>query len=138
MLQEMRRYTTSWLAWIIVVPLAISFAAWGIGDMFRATIRDTVATVGGIDISQAEFERQYRLRMRELSAKANQPITPDEARAMGLGKTLLDEVTSQTALDNLASQLGLGVSDAEVSSQIQSDREFAGPLGTFDKQTFIQ
>jgi peptidyl-prolyl cis-trans isomerase D len=138
MLQEMRKYTKSWLAWIFVIPLVISFAAWGIGDMFRPVQHDNVATVGGTDVSQAEFDRQYRLRVRELSVRSNQPITPDTARAMGLGKILLEDLTSQTALDNLASQLGLGVNDAEVTNQIRAMREFAGPLGTFDKQTFDQ
>src|SRR6516225_6751188 len=98
MLQEMRQYTKSWAAWIFVIPLAISFAAWGIGDMFRSAPHDDVATVGGTVISQAEFERQYRLRVRELSIRTNQPITPEAARAMGLGKTLLEDVVSQAAL----------------------------------------
>jgi peptidyl-prolyl cis-trans isomerase D len=138
MLQEMRQYTKSWLAWIFVIPLVISFAAWGINDVFRPAVHDNVATVGGTDVSQAEFDRQYRSRVRQLSVRTNQPITPDVARAMGLGKILLDDLTAQTALDNLASQLGLGVSDAEVTNQIRSMREFAGPLGTFDKQTFDQ
>jgi peptidyl-prolyl cis-trans isomerase D len=136
MLQEMRKYSTTWAAWILFPILILSFAAWGINDVFRPTIHDNVATVGGIDISQSEFDRQYRQRVRELSARANQPITPDAARAMGLGKTLLDDLTSQAALDNLASALGLGVSDAEVTSQIRGMRSFSGPLGTFDKQTF--
>src|SRR5215469_18292872 len=138
MLQEMRQYTKSWLSWVFVIPLVISFAAWGINDVFRPATHDDVATVGGTDVSQAEFERQYRLRIRELSVRNNTPITPDTAREMGLGKTLLEALVSQAALDNLASQLGLGVSDAEVSNQIHSMREFAGPLGAFDKQTFDQ
>lgn len=138
MLQEMRQYTKSWLSWIFVIPLVLSFAAWGINDVFRPATHDNVATVGGTDVSQAEFERQYRLRVRELSMRNNEPLTPDAARAMGLGKILLDDVTSQAALDNLASQLGLGVSDAEVTNQIRGMREFAGPLGNFDKQTFDQ
>ncbi len=138
MLQEMRQYTKSWLAWIFVIPLVISFAAWGINDVFRPATHDNVATVGATDVSQAEFQRLYRLRVRELSIRNNEPVTPDAARAMGLGKNLLEEVTSEAALDNLASQLGLGVSDAEVTNQIRAMREFAGPLGTFDKQTFDQ
>jgi peptidyl-prolyl cis-trans isomerase D len=138
MLQEMRQYTKSWLSWLFVIPLVVSFAAWGINDVFRPATNDNVATVGGTDVSSQEFQRQYRLRVRELGMRRNEPITPEAARAMGVGKTLLDNVTAQTALDNLASQLGLGVSDAEVTNQIRSMREFAGPLGNFDRQTFTQ
>jgi peptidyl-prolyl cis-trans isomerase D len=138
MLQEMRKYTTSWGSSIFLFLLAGSFAAWGINDVFRPATPDTVATVGGTDISVAEFQRQYQLRIRELGRMRNEPITPEVARSMGIGSALLDTLTAQTALDNLAKHLSLGVADAEVISQIKQVRAFNGPLGGFDKQTFEQ
>jgi peptidyl-prolyl cis-trans isomerase D len=138
MLQEMRQYTKSWLSWLFVAPLVVSFAAWGINDVFRPATPDTVATVGSTDISVGEFQRQYQLRIRELGRMRNEPVTPDQARALGVGSALLETLTAQTALDNLARQLNLGVSDPVVISQIKQVRAFTGPLGTFDKQTFEQ
>ena len=41
----------------ITGPLVVSFAAWGINDVFRTTVPDTVAKVGGTEISKEEFER---------------------------------------------------------------------------------
>ena len=38
MLQEMRQYTKSWLPWLFVIPLVVSFAAWGINDVFRPAV----------------------------------------------------------------------------------------------------
>lgn len=136
MLQEMRHYTKSWFAWIFVIPLAVSFVAWGVNDMFRPSAPDTVATVGGKDISYQQFQQQYQNAMRELGLRRNKILTADDARAMGLGKAVLDEMTADAALDTMASHLGLSVSDSEVTGQIRGMREFAGPLGTFDKGTF--
>ena len=138
MLQQMHKYTKSWISWLFVIPLAGSFIAWGINDVFRPATPDTVATVGGTDISYQKFQQQYQLTMRELSARRNEPVTPDQARAMGLGKAVLDEMTNQTALNNLASQMGIGISDQQVTAQVRGMREFTGPLGTFDKSLFDQ
>jgi peptidyl-prolyl cis-trans isomerase D len=136
MLQQMRDYTKTWLSWLFVIPLVVSFAAWGINDVFRASVPDTVATVGPSTISKQEFERQYRAQVRRLSAELRQPVTPDMARSMNIGPVLLDSAVNGLALANVASNLGLGVSDAEISQQIKADRNFAGPLGTFDRDKF--
>jgi peptidyl-prolyl cis-trans isomerase D len=138
MLQEMRQYTKSWLSWLFVVPLVISFAAWGIGDMFKPSTPDTVATVGGTDISVDQFQRQYRLQIARLGRMRNEAITPDMSREMGVPTFLLDTLTRETALGNLADQMHLGISDARVVSEIKQERDFTGPLGTFDKPTFDQ
>ena len=124
MLQEMRKYTKTWFAWLFVIPLVVSFAAWGINDVFRPSTPDVVATVGGTDISVQEFQRQYRLRIRQLGEKRGTPINADEARSMGVGRQLLSDVEAETALTNLAHRMGLAVSDAEVTAQIRSLPEF--------------
>jgi peptidyl-prolyl cis-trans isomerase D len=136
MLQQMREYTKTWFAWLFVIPLVVSFAAWGINDVFRTSVPDTVAKVGGATISKEEFERLYRLQLRRLSVDLRQPVTPEMARSMNVGPDLLDSLVNRLALANVASGLGLAVSDAEISRQIRSDRSFAGPLGTFDRDKF--
>jgi peptidyl-prolyl cis-trans isomerase D len=136
MLQQMRQYTKTWFSWIFVVPLVISFAAWGINDVFRTSVPDTVAKVGDSTLSKEDFDRQYRLELRRLSIELRQPVTPEMARSMNVGNELLDSLVNQMALANVARNLGLAVSDAEISQQIRSDRDFAGPLGTFDHDKF--
>ena len=136
MLQQMREYTKTWFAWLFVIPLVVSFAAWGINDVFRASVPDTVAKVGGSTISKADFDRQYRIEVRRLSMELREPVTPEKARSMNVGNDLLDTLVNQMALANVARGLGLAVSDAEISQQIKSDREFAGPLGNFDRDKF--
>jgi peptidyl-prolyl cis-trans isomerase D len=136
MLQQMREYTKTWFAWLFVIPLVVSFAAWGINDVFRASVPDTVAKVGSSTLSKAEFDRQYRVELRRLSVELREPVTPEKARSMNIGNDLLDTLVNQMALANVAKSLGLAVSDAEISQQIRSDREFAGPLGDFDRDKF--
>jgi peptidyl-prolyl cis-trans isomerase D len=138
MMQQMHQFTKTWFAVIGTALLATSFIAWGINDVFRASTPDTVASVGGTDIPMQTFQQEYQLRTRELSRQRQQPITPDEARAMGLGKAVLDDVTADAALSNLASDMGISASTQAVNSEILGERAFAGPLGQFDQTTYLR
>jgi peptidyl-prolyl cis-trans isomerase D len=136
MLQWMRRLSKSWISSLFLGMLALSFAVWGIADVFRGNVSDTVVTVGGQPVSSAEFKIEYDKFVKRYAEQTNQQITPEQARAMGMPQATLDQMIARMALDNYARKLGLTVSDADVSAEIQSDRTFAGPLGTFDKPTF--
>ncbi len=116
--------------------LALSFALWGIADIFKGNVSDTVVTVGSTEVSTEEFKTEYERDVRQYSNQSGQQITPDMARAMGIPQLALQKMISRIAVDNVARDMGLTVSDGEVSAEIQADRNFAGPLGTFDKPTF--
>ena len=66
--------------------IAISFAIWGIGDIFRGFGRNAVATIGNTEISIEQFSQFYNDRLQQLGRQAGRPITPDEARARGLDR----------------------------------------------------
>jgi peptidyl-prolyl cis-trans isomerase D len=118
--------------------LIISFGIWGIADVFKGTTDTSVATVGGQAIAADSFQREYRNTIRNLSTQTGQEITPDQARAHGLAAKTLDQMINRASLDQYVAQLGLTSSDTAVSAQIRSMQAFAGPLGTFDHNTFLQ
>ncbi|HXC57250.1 MAG TPA: peptidyl-prolyl cis-trans isomerase [Rhizomicrobium sp.] len=131
MLQEMRKYAKSWVSSIFLGGLALSFAVWGIADIFRGTPDSTVFTVGSTQVPVEQFARDFR------NAQLNERtvLTPEESKLMG--QQVLDRMTLGTALDNLAARLGLTASDARVRAQVQAITAFNGPLGSFDHDTFL-
>jgi len=135
MLQEMRKYTKSWLGVSIIgIPVVISFVIWGIADIFRGSTDTSVATVGGEPIPIESFQRDYRNLTRQASRLG--AIKPAQAKAYA--NQTLNDLIDQTAIDSYLRHYGLVVSDQEVSSRIRAIPAFAGPLGTFDHQRFTQ
>ena len=134
MLQDMRKFTKSWIANLFLGVLTLSFVTWGIGDMFRGSSSTAVATVGGPSIEQTEFQRDYNNYLRRQS----KDLTPEQARRANLGSVMLQQSIAQVALDNLARELRMTVSDDAVSEQIRAVPDFAGVSGTFDRGVFQQ
>jgi peptidyl-prolyl cis-trans isomerase D len=137
MLQEMRKYSKSWVSSLFLGVLALSFVVWGIADIFKGNTDSTVATVGSTKIAYETFQREYQNFIRNQGQQTGQMITPELARALGLGPQTLQRMISRAAVDNVVTKLGLTASDTNVSTQIKGIRGFAGPLGTFDHASFV-
>jgi len=136
MLQQMRAFSKGIISSIFMGALALSFAVWGIADIFRGNIDTNVLTVGSTAISSDQYSRDYKNFLKNESQRTGQDISQETAHKTGLDKIALDRIISRTAIDNIADQMGLSISDADVSAQVRSMRAFNGPLGTFDKETF--
>jgi peptidyl-prolyl cis-trans isomerase D len=118
--------------------LVVSFAIWGIGDIFRGFGVSTVAQIGRTEITIEQFRRLYNDRMQQLGRQLGRPITPDQARALGLEQQLLGQMLAESALDERARQLRLGISDAEIAKRIMQEPAFRGMTGQFDRNMFLQ
>ena len=136
MLTWMRKLSQTWLSSLFMGGLALSFGLWGINDIFRGSVSDSVAEIGSTSISQQAFQEQYRKDLDQFRRQTGQSLTPEQARAQGFGEQALQGMIGRVALDNIAAELGLTETDAAVVQRIQADPSFAGPLGTFDKETF--
>jgi peptidyl-prolyl cis-trans isomerase D len=142
MLRGIRTASANWLGkavmGVVMGLLIVSFAIWGIGDIFRGFGRSSLAKVGGTEIGTEQFRQIYNDRLQQLGRQIGRPISPDQARALGFDRQLLGQLVAETALDERARQLGLGLSDAEVARRITEDPTFRGFTGQFDKARFDQ
>ena len=142
MLRGLRKASSNWLGKVVMAAivgfLVISFAIWGIGDIFRGFGRSTVAKVGGTEVTVEQFRVFYNERLQQIARQVGRPVTMDQARAMGLDRAVLGQLISEILLDERARKLGLNVSDAEVSRRITTDPAFHGPNGQFDRFRFEQ
>lgn len=141
MLQGINRIGKSWVGKVLVAVLfgflIISFAIWGIGDIFRGSVRTQVATVGNVDISAETFRNAYQIEYQNLIRRAGRSITPAQARAFGLEQRVLARLVSDAALAQDTERLGLRIPDSLVIQRIQADPAFHGPGGTFDRPRFV-
>jgi peptidyl-prolyl cis-trans isomerase D len=142
MLRGIRTASANWLGkavmGVVMGLLIVSFAIWGIGDIFRGFGRSSLAKIGRTEIGIEQFRQIYNDRLQQLSRQVGRPISPDQARALGFDRQLLGQLVAETALDERARQLGLGLSDAEVARRITEDPTFRGFTGQFDRARFDQ
>src|SRR3979411_3294605 len=140
MLRGLRTVTSGWLGKTtmagVVGFLVISFAIWGIGDIFRGFGRGSVASVGSVEISIEQFRSLFTDRVQALGRQLRRPITPEQARAFGVDQQVLSQWMQDAALDQRARKLRLGISDAEVVRRITEDPAFRGASGQFDPTRF--
>jgi peptidyl-prolyl cis-trans isomerase D len=140
MLRGMRKASSNWLGKVVMAAvvgfLVISFAIWGIGDIFRGFGRSTFAKIGNTEIQIETFRQLYNERLRVLSNQLGRQLTLDQARQLGLDRQIVGQLIAEIVLDERARALRLGVTDAEISRRITSDPGFRGLTGQFDRATF--
>ena len=140
MLSGMRKAQQGWLGKIIVTImfgfLILSFGIWGIGDIFRITHREVVASTGSSDITTLAYREAFQNELQRLSAQSRHNVTTAQALAAGLDRQVLSGLLSDAALDQKAHQLGLALSDATIAQAVFSDPVFKGPDGNFDPARF--
>jgi len=123
---------------LVMGVLIISFGIWGIADIFRGFGQSTLAKIGSTEISIEQFRQLYTDRLQQISRQIGRPLTPDQARAFGIDRQVLQQVTAETTLDEAARKLGLQQSTDEVMKSIYNDPTFKGPNGAFDPNRFAQ
>lgn len=136
----MRKASSNWVGKtimaIVMGVLIISFGIWGIADIFRGFGQSTLAKVGHTEISLNEFRQIYTDRLQQIGRQFGRPLTPDQARAFGLDRQVLQQTIAEAALDEEARRLGLGQSDEQIRQVIMNDPNFKGVNGTFDPSRF--
>jgi len=138
----MRKASSNWIGktimTVVMGVLIISFGVWGIADVFKGFGRSTLAKIGGTEISTEQFRQTYNDRLQQIGRQFGRPLSPDQARGLGIDRQVLQQVIAEAALDEDARRLGLGQSDAETMKAILNDPNFKGTNGQFDPNRFQQ
>ena len=140
MLRGIQNATRNWLGrlitGIVLGMIAISFAIWGIGDIFKGFGSSRLAKVGGTEITIEQFRQQYNDRLQQLIRQLGRPIPADQARALGLHRSLLGQLLAEAAMDEEVRRLGLNLPNEVIAQQIRNDPVFRGLNGQFDRSRF--
>src|SRR3954471_15194954 len=99
MLRGMRKASSNWLGRIVMAVvlglIAVSFAIWGIGDIFRGFGRSTVAKIGSTEITVDRFRQIYNDRLQHLGRQLGRPVTQDQARLWRLDQQLAGQLVAE-------------------------------------------
>ncbi len=140
MLHFMRNLTSNWvgrtLLSVVMGFIMLSFVVWGIGDVFRGFGSNSLAKVGSREITPAAFKRGFDQQVQAAQQQARRNITVEEARRAGLDRLALNKMISDSALDQKATALSLGMSNESVAKIIGEDPAFKSISGVFDKKRF--
>ena len=116
--------------------LIVSFAVWGIADIFKGFGQSSLAKIGKTEISTEQFRQIYTERLQQLGRSFGRPLTSEQARAFGLDRQVLQQTIQEAALDEEARRMGLAQSQEETMRLIYGDPNFKGLGGKFDPQRF--
>ena len=126
------------IATIFFGALIVSFAIWGIGDIFRATPASTVAEVGDTTITVDQTRNAYTNELQRLGRQFRTVISPEQARAFGLDQQVINNLVTDAVLAEKAREMGLSVSDQLVAASIVNNPAFKGADGQFNRAIFDQ
>src|SRR3954454_11618381 len=140
MLRGIRKASSNWVGKtimsVVMGVLILSFAVWGIADIFKGFGQSTLAKIGSTEISTEQFRQLYTEKLQQLGRQFGRPLTMDQARAFGLDRQVLQQTVAEAALDEEARHLGLGQSDDETMRAILGDPNFKNLDGKFDPARF--
>ncbi len=133
MLDTLRKYASGWVAQLLMAVLVLSFAVWGVADVFTGFQANSIAQVGSSQVSLQEFQRRYDVALQSLGARLGQTISPQQAIAFGVPNQILDQLVFEATLNDAASKMGIGISNQMLGQKISQDPNLFGPSGTFDR-----
>jgi peptidyl-prolyl cis-trans isomerase D len=116
--------------------LIVSFAIWGVGDIFRGYGRNEVAKVGKTEIGIEPMRTAYQNEIQNLIRQQRRQISPEMARALGLDRQVLSRLLTEATLDQTAQGLRLAVSDETIRNLIFDDQVFRDASGQFSAARF--
>jgi peptidyl-prolyl cis-trans isomerase D len=137
-LDTLRKGSARIFGLILVGLLVVSFAVWGIADVFTGYGAQTLIRVGDTELYQNDYQRAQQDVLRGMSTQVGRSLSLQEARALGLDARVLERLVGGAAVDNHAKHLGLAISDAELLDQVMKDPAFKDGLGNFSPALFAQ
>jgi peptidyl-prolyl cis-trans isomerase D len=138
MLDALRKGAGTWVAKIFIGLLVLSFAVWGVADVFRGFGQNVAAEVGGTEISLIDFERAYRRDLNRFSQQLGRTLSTREGAQLGIAQQTLGTLIAEAALNENARTMNLGISDEKLALQIQQDPSFKSPGGSYDANLLKQ
>ncbi|MDX1709981.1 MAG: peptidyl-prolyl cis-trans isomerase [Rhodovibrionaceae bacterium] len=134
---KFQKKLTKILVSILFGLLILSFAVWGIGDIFRGEgLNATVVRVGEQKIDYVEVQNILQQRMSNLRQQLGSDITLEDLRSLGFVDRTIQQVIARSLFEEKARQMGLAVTREQVAGEIQNQPAFQGPTGRFDPNQF--
>jgi len=138
MLDLLKQYASGWVAQLLIALLVLSFAVWGVSDIFSGFGQNAIARVGDTEVPVREFQRRYDNAARNFAAQTGQALTPQQLVQTGIPQQVIAQLVNEATLSDAASNLGLGISNETAGRMLTEDPGLRGPTGVYDRTTAAQ
>ncbi|MBT5194274.1 MAG: hypothetical protein HOM07_18150, partial [Rhodospirillaceae bacterium] len=138
MLNALRESSGSWVVKIFLGLLVLSFAAWGIGDIFRLQPDAAVVTVGDTKVTGYEFLNDFNRQVRRMQRSLGPTFDTQQARQLGMVDQVIQQSVTRALYDQEVAALELTMSDSDIAAWIRQSSTFKNSFGRFDKLRFEQ
>ena len=134
MLSLMRKHAGSWLIKVLLGGIAITFVSWG-GYQVTSQRSGRVATVNGETITAEEYRITYKRLIEQVQQRFGNNLNEEMIKNLQLPKQAIDQLVDQMLMRQAATDMGLRVSDQDLSRSIKSISAFQ-TAGVFDPRRY--
>jgi len=134
MLSLMRKHAGSWLIKALLGGIAVTFISWG-GYQVTSQRSGRVATVNGETITAEEYRLTYKRLMEQVQQRFGNSLNEEMIKNLQLPKQAIDQLVDQMLMRQAATELGLRVSNEDLSRSIKSISAFQ-TAGVFDPRRY--
>jgi len=137
MLQSMRHLAQSWVFKGLMLFLVVSFAAWGIGDIFRGNpLQRTVAEAGKTAITVQALNHEFEQMLARARQALGPELTAQQAKQLGVLDQALNNLIERAGLNQEIKKLGISVGDKPVLDLLAAQPQFRNKDGSFNRAQF--
>ncbi|RVO63634.1 peptidylprolyl isomerase [Sinorhizobium meliloti] len=136
MLDSLRNAAQTRVVKGLLALLILSFMVWGGQTLMVPNTPNAVVTVGDVKVSASDFRLAYERQVALLSRQLGTPLSRQQAQAFGVENQVYAQLVAGAALDQLATDMNLGLSEDRLARLIGEDPAFRGANGQFDRLTF--
>lgn len=144
MLSGFRTFAKSPFAVILFGLLIVSFAVFGISDVFKGPQISGVVAAGSRSISAADFKSRYDNYRKETEQRSGEALTPEQAVERGVDRQILQEIALQESIAEVIRKFGVRPSDKLIGNVVReqmsnlhpSQRPFDPITGKFDPKMY--
>ncbi len=139
MLSATRQFAKSWVAALLIGLLIVSFAIFGVNDVFKGSFTNNVVEAGSRHVSGPDFRREFDNFRKSAEEQAKRPVTTEEAVQAGLDKRLMEEIATRESFGEMLSKIGVRGSDRLLEGELRKIPAFFNAIsGAFDKALYQQ
>src|ERR1700739_578628 len=114
MLSAFRSFAKSPVAVVLLTLLIVSFAVWGIRDVFHGKISNAVVTAGSRDVSPAQFKRMFNMGMKQAEQQQGKRVSLQDSVAAGFDRQVLNDLSTSEAFSEFTRRMGVVPADSLV------------------------
>ncbi|MEK9794748.1 MAG: SurA N-terminal domain-containing protein [Hyphomicrobiales bacterium] len=137
MLNTLRKSVAGPFVKLLIGILILSFAVWGIQDIFGNYKNSVAIEIDGNEISLDELVNEYNYQLSTISSQLNKQISFDESMALGIDKIAIENLIRKMILQIELNKYGINIPEEFIAQKIVNDDAFKSE-GVFNKARYRQ